>query len=886
MSRSTLHQPAVLALSALLLLASGSLVPALAAQRGGRPPGGPGQGGAAVPGGGGRGPAGGRGATPGRTSPGQGTTRRSRLPDALGTELGEYGTEYAQPRDEVVAAHPIHQDTTGGCAQVLELAAGSPTGGFVGVWRDHRAANASLFLGFLNGDGEVVGTEQPMTQQLGTARELDAGLAVGPGHRGAFVWMKTGPNPRAHLRFFAPKAEWSGAIPLGSRDFNRAAAASKGPRGPQDEDIGVPSLPDVAIDESGQAAVTWQESGRAFLQIYERRYPTRPPVRINPGGLPARDRIRPVYGPKGRLLCAWTTRAGVRVWCSQGERMVHQGAAGEGQLLGACVDLQGGWWLLVRAGDKVLLRHLDAAGEPDRPDATVMVGSMLGASLTTWSRGVAVCVERVAPGRPAPAPAPVEGEDGAGKETPPRRVLTLVLLGPNGEKGPDPVLFEASPLSRGSCIASESPLAERLLLTWTDRRGGQDDVMTVLITPAEAGSGGPVQATEPRPWNTDVGSADQLHGEIDSNGRVAVAVWQDDRAGPGRIHHRRLGASGRWLGDEVPVDVDPDTDPLMRRASVAVAEDGRYLVTWKEALVEGRAFRIRGQVFDPGGEALGAPFDLDPGLTAFGNWAAAVDTLPRDRGWVVVWVREGYGPVARRISLSGKPAGKAWDLADGRGEGARNPAVAVLDDGRCIALWDFIASDKIKVLSGRFLAPDATPEGRVLSFDYGGDGGDLDPEVVGADDGGFLLAWTTREGPGRDTVARFFDREGRPAGPPLALSVTRNEQDYVDVLRLADGDWLVAWEDDLSAVDHVVARRIRRSGEGGAQAAPLGPRFTLDPRLSAHKEVRHAPRIAPLGEGFAALWADASRNLGQDVFLRVLGAGFDAGLEESGREER
>ena len=63
-------------------------------------------------------------------------------------------------------------------------------------------------------------------------------------------------------------------------------------------------------------------------------------------------------------------------------------------------------------------------------------------------------------------------------------------------------------------------------------------------------------------------------------------------------------------------------------------------------------------------------------------------------------------------------------------------------------------------------------------------------------------------------------------------------------------------------------------------------RFTLDPRLSPNKEVRHAPRVAPLGEGFVALWADASRNLGQDVFLRVLGPGFDEGLEEPDDEER
>jgi hypothetical protein len=162
------------------------------------------------------------------------------------------------------------------------------------------------------------------------------------------------------------------------------------------------------------------------------------------------------------------------------------------------------------------------------------------------------------------------------------------------------------------------------------------------------------------------------------------------------------------------------------------------------------------------------------------------------------------------------------------------------------------------------------PEGPELSFQSSPGKGDWDPEPAAGPEGGFLLVWTGNEGVARDVLARRFDARARPLGPMLSVSPKLNEQDYPDVLRLGDGTWVVAWEDDISYRDHTYVRRIDAAGR------TMGPERSLNQRVTKFAEHRSAPRIARLGDGFVGVWGDRRRGLGQDVFLRVVGPGFDA----------
>ncbi len=822
------------------------------------------------------------------TGPGKGRKKgdknrveRPALPATHGQERGEYGTIYPQPSDVLAEAAPVHQDTTGGCDQTLVGVSGAPQGGFAAVWQDTREGHIGIFLGLIEPDGERGELQVSISDQEGTARELTPAIALLHEGHGAFAWMKMAGRPQAMLRFFAPDRErWSGLLPLASPAYRKVmrdaaklaaeggptpAAVARQQRGPgAARKHGWPTMPTVAVAPDGRVLATWLESGRVYLQSFKNRYAETPAIRLNASGVLATGPASIAPAQDGRLLVAWQAADGIDV-ATFGEKPVpERGVGGEGRLLRLRDDPHGGWWLLVQAESGLVLRHLGDAGKPDRDDVPLALGRVASADLATWSRGLVVCIEtnEVA-----------EGGD-------PERAIELRFLDGAGLRSTaTPLRRTASHRARGAFLAGEGPLPERVLLAWNDDNGANVDVLYGLVTM----EGDDPVLSEPRTWNDDVASAYQKGVAVDSNGEVAVIAWSDERATKGRIYTRRLRADGTWVEDEVLASGDEDAadrDRSMQRCTVAMNPDGRYLVAWKETAGGREPWRLRARVFAADGTPLGAAFDVDPGQGTSMNWAPAAVALGQGQGYLVCWIRTGVGPIARRVSLSGELIGPAWRLSDRTKDSAANPAVVQLADRTFVCVWDEQANAKSRVLTGRKIGRDAKPAGNPILFDFGGAGGELDAELAPTDDGGFLMAWTTRDSPGRDVVARFFQADGRPAGPPLGMSTQKNEQDFCDVLRLPDGTWVVAWEDDLSGVDHVVARRIH------ADKKTVGPTVMLDPWLAESIDVRHAPRLAVLGDGFAALWSDQARAKGQDVVLRRFGAEFDASPKPPPTEER
>jgi hypothetical protein len=149
--------------------------------------------------------------------------------------------------------------------------------------------------------------------------------------------------------------------------------------------------------------------------------------------------------------------------------------------------------------------------------------------------------------------------------------------------------------------------------------------------------------------------------------------------------------------------------------------------------------------------------------------------------------------------------------------------------------------------------------------------GDWDPAFAPGADGAFLMAWCSGEDTNlnRDVVARLYDSRGKSAGPLLPLTWRLNEQDYPEVVTLPDGSFAVAFEGDISGYDHTYIRRVLADGE------TMGPTVTLNERESPRIPTRGRPLIAALGDNVVSLFSDRRRSQGWDVFLRVLGPGFD-----------
>jgi len=774
----------------------------------------------------------------------------------LGNPGEPFGTIYPQPGAVVRQDFVLHQDEIGGTDQdLLDLQGGA--GGFAAVWHDLRNGNLGLYLGFVDARGEPVGQQVPVNEPR-TSRQFEPALAVASAGRGAVAWYATAFNSAgvALRPFSAERGMLGPQIPISEAPAGAQQAARANPSARP----GASPRPALALGEQGGGALAWAEQGRVRLMpLRDFRPAGGEPQTLNADGPPATGELALAMSPQGDLLVAWDAPngiAGCSVRRGEAPARVELGAGRIARVLHA--GATGGWWLAVRAQERNVLRRLGPAVRVIAPDLDPFDGPSTDFGLT----------------RLTPAGVLAIGGRKLAAEGQPRAPYELRLIAADGSPAlPQPLrLPDSERASVGSPQLASS--AGTLLVAWTDRRGKDADVYYRTVS---TGALGPE-----RRWNSDVASAAQNYPDVDSNGERAVVVWQDQRGGSAEVRARVLAADGSDATADfavAPAAPEPEgaraasagrVAPTVGQIqpSVAVNADGRFLVCWAELGPQGSSLRAR--AFSAAAQPLGPVLVVDPGQTVGPFVGSDAVALRNNRGYVLTWIREDLGPASVRISLAGQLEGAPRQVGALQVGVARNPALALLADDSLIAVWDVLGPNRTTKLGASFLAADGRPQGQPLEFEPSTGGGDHDPSVAPAPEGGFLLSWVANDGPERDVWARLYDRQGKPLAPALWISARSNEQDYPDAIALREGGYLVAFECDLSGRDHCAVRRVAADGRSA------GPARTLNQRLSNYVEDRTAPRLAPLGAGFVGVWNDLRRGRGMDVFGRVMGAGFDS----------
>jgi hypothetical protein len=376
---------------------------------------------------------------------------------------------------------------------------------------------------------------------------------------------------------------------------------------------------------------------------------------------------------------------------------------------------------------------------------------------------------------------------------------------------------------------------------------------------------------EPQRLNSDVASAAQDHVSMDGAGSQAVAVWADSRRGPRRLFARRIQGDGDF-GPELELSGPADGANWPAVAMGRVAGDlgtGPFAVAWKERTKAGT--RVLAQVLGEDGQPLGPPVQLDSaGEFAEPGDPPAIAALAE--GYAVLWCRAKGAPVLARLDPRGALLGRSDPLMPG-GSACARPDLASLSGDELMATWEGGARGRTQLVYLARLAPDGTflraPQPLPAPHGHA-----WDPSLAVGPDGDGLVAWCAGSPAdrSRDVVALAFDSTGRPVGEVLPITVRIREQDYPEVASLASGDFVVAWEGDLSGHDHTYLRRVSAKGR-------LGPPITLNGRDVPGPETRTRPAVVPLGDGLLSAWSDRRRSRHLDVFVRGLGPGFDGASE-------
>jgi hypothetical protein len=337
---------------------------------------------------------------------------------------------------------------------------------------------------------------------------------------------------------------------------------------------------------------------------------------------------------------------------------------------------------------------------------------------------------------------------------------------------------------------------------WT----GDSHVSARIFDAAGTPAGPAIQVDAP----TGQANASEAHVAAATDGRFLVA-WHDDIRD--RILTRLFSAAGAPLGPETLI-IAPVATPEL---DVAAVPGGGYAVLFADT---SSAFL---RLLDEDGE-------IDSPVAFIEGYLGITGVDPRvyepaiavqaDRDLVVVWSVRNSGPLAGTY-LAGKIipvatldalGGGAWhdlELGDVL-DWATDPVVGVDATGSIVVAWTAHESENGPPLGLRVQILDPTghrvrsPE--PIAVDRGALARLGGPALLVNPDGSFVLAWhelpdLTVGTAGSSIYAQTFSREGAPLGAPvLAASGVARDREEPALVRGADGDLFVAWQEGRSGV--------------------------------------------------------------------------------------
>jgi hypothetical protein len=199
-----------------------------------------------------------------------------------------------------------------------------------------------------------------------------------------------------------------------------------------------------------------------------------------------------------------------------------------------------------------------------------------------------------------------------------------------------------------------------------------------------------------------------------------VAVWDSPEGGDAGlgIVGRLFDADATPLSSEIPINTY--TSGNQRRPSVAIADDGTFLVAWDSSNAQdGEGTGVFAQRFARDGARIGTELQVNrftSGAQEVSQVAAAAE------GFVIVWESDlANSNVAtingQRFDTSAQAAGTEFQASSYSEDGQRRPAIAAAPDGGFTVVWDSGGQDGAGrgVFGRRHNSTGATVQGRSRS---------------------------------------------------------------------------------------------------------------------------------------------------------------------------
>lgn len=176
---------------------------------------------------------------------------------------------------------------------------------------------------------------------------------------------------------------------------------------------------------------------------------------------------------------------------------------------------------------------------------------------------------------------------------------------------------------------------------------------------------------------------------MDDAGNFVVAWRSSNQDGSGQgVIAQRFDASGVRLGGEFQVN----TTPLKSQqyASVAMAPDGDYVITWSSIDQDGNGWGVYGQRYRADGAAQGGEFRVN--TTTSNDQLYSTVAMDAAGNFVITWSSNGqdgngFGVYGQRYSALGVPLGNQFRVNTTTAGNQQWSSVAMADNGTFVTVW-------------------------------------------------------------------------------------------------------------------------------------------------------------------------------------------------------
>lgn len=313
----------------------------------------------------------------------------------------------------------------------------------------------------------------------------------------------------------------------------------------------------------------------------------------------------------------------------------------------------------------------------------------------------------------------------------------------------------------------------------------------------------------------------------DAQGNIVV-VWEvagQDGSETG-VFARRFDANGVARGGEFRVNDTTAGD--QQNARVAMAADGRFVVTFESAIAHQGARDVFARLYTAAGVAAGTAFRVNQ--TFLGDQFEPDVASDQDGNFVVAWTSDGqdgaaYGVFARRYSSTGTALADEFQVSNVTTGNQSDASVASAADGRFAIAWqDSLADASGTGVFARRFAADGTALAAPFRVNTATTGTQAGPDIGMSAEGAFVISFqdlADRDGDGGGIFARRYNSAGTALGNDFQVNTfSTKDQNDAAVAMDADGDFAVTWSgyglpDSTTANSFVQRFRADGSAIGG-----------------------------------------------------------------------